>query len=81
MFFDWSICINFICYKGGRIYIVWKFSIYEVIFIMIIDQFIYYRVKYILIKCVWECIVVYGFNYSNERLSLWGFLYDISDGV
>lgn len=37
------------------------------------------QVKHISTKCIWECIVVYGFNHCQERASLWQALCEISD--
>lgn len=81
MFSNWSVVINFSCYKRGRILIVWCFRVFDMNVVFMLFQVMYISVVYILVKKKWLFIIVYGFNQVFERKVLWEELCDIDKEV
>ncbi|XP_074315509.1 uncharacterized protein LOC141651707 [Silene latifolia] len=70
----WSTCTNSGCHPGGRVWLIWQPSMYQVDIQLVTDQCIH---AHILDKSTLKefgMTMVYGFNRSHERVSLWGSL-------
>ncbi|XP_074266656.1 uncharacterized protein LOC141589935 [Silene latifolia] len=68
---DWSLCTNNSCHPGGRVWLLWDPTLYQVDVLNITKQCIHSKVYDKLKKNYFGLTLVYGFNKLQERVSLW----------
>ncbi|XP_074299563.1 uncharacterized protein LOC141630691 [Silene latifolia] len=68
---DWSICTNNSTHKGGRVWLLWDPTLYQVDILNVTAQCIHSKVVDKSRKVVFWYTLFYGFNKSQEREPLW----------
>ncbi|XP_074305636.1 uncharacterized protein LOC141640856 [Silene latifolia] len=71
IFNNWSISTNSACHPGGRIWILWQANNYDVQFIEYDPQYIHMQITQKPENVSFNWTVVYAFNDSKDRESLW----------
>ncbi|XP_074298351.1 uncharacterized protein LOC141629211 [Silene latifolia] len=68
---DWAICTNNSSHKGGRIWLIWKPSLFTINVLEVTAQSIFAEVMDNAKGVMFRLTVVYGFNRLAERSALW----------
>ncbi|XP_074296928.1 uncharacterized protein LOC141627591 [Silene latifolia] len=77
----WSVSTNTSCHTGGRVWVLWNPSIFHVHFVHYSAQLIHMEVTEISTKFHFYCSMIYAFNDTAGRRSLWHDLNLLSSGV
>ncbi|XP_074314484.1 uncharacterized protein LOC141649700 [Silene latifolia] len=81
MFRDWSITINNAYHKGGRVWVLWKPQVVDIIFLEYDAQYIHMMVTDKLNNNQFAHTLVYAFNGVAQRESLWANLSRIASSI
>ncbi|XP_074266978.1 uncharacterized protein LOC141590276 [Silene latifolia] len=77
----WSVSTNTSCHIGGRVWVLWNPSIFHVHFVHYSAQLIHMEVTEISTKFHFYCSMIYAFNDTAGRKSLWHDLNLLSSGI
>ncbi|XP_074282714.1 uncharacterized protein LOC141607254 [Silene latifolia] len=78
---NWQLIHNNDIKEGGRIWLLWNNSVYDVELLLKEEQLIHVKVTFIPKDFFWELTVVYGFNKLQERSDLWHTLTSLGNGM
>ncbi|XP_074315553.1 uncharacterized protein LOC141651754 [Silene latifolia] len=67
----WSVTTNCSLHKGGRVWLLWRPTVFDVNIIQYDPQFIHARILIKATQQVFLLTIVYAFNEGSERLDLW----------
>ncbi|KAL9241974.1 hypothetical protein vseg_016024 [Gypsophila vaccaria] len=77
-FTNWCVSTNNGYHNGGRIWILWKPSLFRVHFLEYNAQFIHFKVEVLANRQAFYCTMVYAFNGLHETVPLWNCLKRLS---
>ncbi|XP_074303967.1 uncharacterized protein LOC141638453 [Silene latifolia] len=81
VFKDWSISTNSHLHKGGRIWVMWKPSMVDIMFLEYHAQYVHMEVIEKASQCSFMVTMIYASNDLKEREELWGSLRRIAIGI
>ncbi|XP_074318678.1 uncharacterized protein LOC141655500 [Silene latifolia] len=67
----WSVTTNCSLHKGGRVWLLWRPTVFDVNIIQYDPQFIHSRILIKATQQVFLLTIVYAFNEGSQRLDLW----------
>ncbi|XP_074277799.1 uncharacterized protein LOC141601417 [Silene latifolia] len=71
MFENWSVITNCSLHKGGRVWLIWQPSLFDVMILQYDPQFIHTKVHIKATNKFFFLTMVYAFNDGNDRVDLW----------
>ncbi|XP_074297176.1 uncharacterized protein LOC141627869 [Silene latifolia] len=77
----WSLSTNSTYHPGGRVWVLWNPSLFYVHFVHYIPQAIHMKVTEISSQFHFFCTMIYAFNDTTDRKSLWHDLCSFSDHI
>ncbi|XP_074283135.1 uncharacterized protein LOC141607680 [Silene latifolia] len=77
----WQFLNNNEVREGGRIWVVWDNSMFDVIVLIKTAQVLHLSVTCVQNNFTWQCSVVYGFNKNADWKELWQSLLDIHSSI
>ncbi|XP_074298734.1 uncharacterized protein LOC141629661 [Silene latifolia] len=77
----WKFLNNNDVREGGRIWVVWDNSMFDVIVLVKTAQVLHLSVSCLQSNFTWQCSVVYGFNKNADRKELWQSLLDFHSSI
>jgi len=81
IFPGWRWISNFDMHHGGRVWVAWKPSLYDVRLLSKAEQYVHCEVNSLSVNRTFHMTFVYGHNLDQHRASLWEDLANIADNM